>query len=245
MPDRQVLAAGAAQTMNKSRTKSSGQSGFSLMELLVGMSITLVIMTIASTLLASSFAIRGRENQRSAAIADAQRALNTMSREIANAGYGLSTNGIVAGDSGLNQIRVRSDLDLSGATGTTGEDLKYALINDANGSFIVRMDLQPSQTTGLIANRIDGLKIRYYDQRVTYTIGNCATGVANCDITNVLNSAGAVQAEVTPDQAKYIVLIVNVTLPAVGTSGSPGYQAPSATQLVSTVTLRNASLQYY
>jgi hypothetical protein len=168
-----------------------------------------------------------------------------MSREIANAGYGLSTNGIVAGDSGLNQIRFRSDLDLSGATATSGEDLKYTLINDANGSFIVRMDLQPAQTTGLIANRIDGLKIRYYDERVTYTIGDCSTGVVNCDITNVRNAAGAVEAEVTPDLAKYIVLIINVTLPAVGRVGSPGYQAPSATQLVSTVTLRNASLQYY
>lgn len=231
--------------MNKSPIKSSGESGFSLMELVVGMTITLIIVTLASTLLASSFAIRGRENQRSAAIADAQRALTTMSREIANAGYGLSTNGIVAGDSGLTQIRFRSDLDLSGATAASGEDLKYTLINDANGSFIVRMDLQPAQTTGLIANRIDGLKIRYYDERVTYTIGDCSTGVANCDISNVRNAAGAVEAEVTPDLAKYIVLIINVTLPAVGRVGSPGYQAPSATQLVSTVTLRNASLQYY
>jgi len=231
--------------MKKSPIKSSGESGFSLMELVVGMTITLIIVTLASTLLASSFAIRGRENQRSAAIADAQRALTTMSREIANAGYGLSTNGIVVGDSGLNQIRFRSDLDLSGATAASGEDLKYILINDANGSFIVRMDLQPAQITGLIANRIDGLKIRYYDERVTYTIGDCSTGVANCDISNVRNAAGAVEAEVTPDLAKYIVLIINVTLPAVGRAGSPGYQAPSATQLVSTVTLRNASLQYY
>src|SRR5947209_14078101 len=205
--------------MNKSQSKSSRQSGFSLLELVIGMAITLVIVTIASTLLASSFTIRGRENQRSAAIADAQRALNTMSREIANAGYGLSTNGIVAGDSGLTQIRVRSDLDLSGATDTSLEDLKYVLVNDANGSFIVRMNLQPSQTTSLIANRIDGLAIYYYDQSVTYTIGN---GV----ITSVLNSAGSAQAQVTPDQAKYIVLLLRVTLPAVGTQGSPGYQPP-------------------
>jgi prepilin-type N-terminal cleavage/methylation domain-containing protein len=224
--------------MNKSHTKSSSQSGFSLLELVIGMSITLVIITIASILLASSFTIRGRENQRSAAIADAQRALNTMSREIANAGYGLSTNGIVAGDSGLTQIRVRSDLDLSGATDASLEDLKYVLVNDANGSFIVRMDLQPSQTTGLIANRIDGLAIYYYDQRVTYTIGD---GV----ITNVLNSAGTAQAQVTPDAAKYIVIVVKVALPAVGTAGSPGYQPLSATQLASTVTLRNANLQTY
>src|SRR6266513_3631280 len=142
--------------MNKSHINSCQQSGFSLVELLIAMTITLVVMVIASTLLATSFKVRGRENQRSSALADAQRSLNIMSREIANAGYGLSTNGIVTGgDSGPTSIRIRSDLDLSGATNGSGEDVKYVCISDANGSFIVRLDLQPSQTTGLVANRID------------------------------------------------------------------------------------------
>jgi prepilin-type N-terminal cleavage/methylation domain-containing protein len=230
--------------MNKSPIKWRQQSGFSLVELFIAMTITLVIMAIASTLLASSFYVRTRESQRSSAIADAQRALNIMSREIANAGYGLSTNGIVTGgDSGAASIRIRSDLDLSGATNGSGEDVKYVLVNDANGSFIVRLNLQPSQTTGLIANRIDGLAIYYYDRRVTYTIGNCQIG--NCNITDVRNSVGNAQAEVTPDNAKYIVLSLRVTLPAVGSAGSAGYQPPSATQLVSTITLRNSNLTTY
>ena len=224
--------------MNYSQTKTASESGFSLLELIIGMSVTLVIMSIASILLASSFSIRSRENLRSSALADAQRALNSMSRDIANAGYGLSTNGIVAGDSGATQIRVRSDLDLSGATDSSDEDVEYLLINDANGSFIVRLNLQPSQTTSLLANRIDGMTIYYYDQQVTYTVGN---GV----ISNVLNSAGLAQAQVTPDLAKYIVILLKVTLPAVGAPGSPGYQPASQTQLVSTVALRNARLQYY
>ena len=230
--------------MNKSPIKWRQQSGFSLVELFIAMTITLVIMAIASTLLASSFYVRSRESQRSSAIADAQRALNIMSREIANAGYGLSTNGIVTGgDSGATSIRIRSDLDLSGATDGSGEDVKYVLVNDANGSFIVRLNLQPTQTTGLIANRIDGLAIYYYDRRVTYTIGNCQIG--NCNITDVRNSVGNAQAEVTPDNAKYIVLSLRVTLPPVGSAGSVGYQPPSATQLVSTITLRNANLTTY
>lgn len=224
--------------MKESTTKSL-QSGFSLLELCIAMAVTLVLMGIASTLLASSFNIRNRENSRSSALAAAQKALNSMSREIANAGYGLSTNGIVTGgDSDATQIRVRSDLNLDGATNDAWEDVKYILVSDANGSFIVRMDLQPTQSTGLVANRIDGLAIYYYDRRVTYTIGN---GV----ISNVLNSAGANQAQVTPDNAKYVVLLIRVTLPAVGTFGSPGYQPASATQLTSTVTLRNANLSAY
>ncbi|HMJ26540.1 MAG TPA: hypothetical protein VK475_11950 [Pyrinomonadaceae bacterium] len=225
--------------MNKAHKKMMmGQSGFSLLELVIGMSVTLVIVTIGSALLASSFKVRGRENQKSAGIADVQRALDVMSHEIANAGYGLSTNGIVAGDSGISQIRVRSDLNLSGATSLDGEDIKYVLVNDANGSFIVRLNLQPTQTTGLIANRIDGLAIYYYDERVTFTTGD---GV----ITSARNSAGNLEAQVTPDAAKYIVLVVKVSLPAVGTIGSPGYQPLSSVQLTSTVTLRNSSLSTY
>jgi prepilin-type N-terminal cleavage/methylation domain-containing protein len=225
--------------MNKAHKKmTTGQSGFSLLELVIGMSITLVIVTIASALLASSFKVRGRENQKSAGIADAQRALDLMSHEIANAGYGLSTNGVVAGDSGISQIRVRSDLNLSGATSEDAEDIKYVLVNDANGSFIVRLNLQPSQTTSLIANRIDDLAIYYYDERVTFTIGD---GL----ISSARNSAGALENQVTADQAKYIVLLVKVTLPAVGTTGSPGYQPLSKVQLTSTVTLRNSNLTTY
>src|SRR5687768_1129275 len=223
----------------KRSNKASSDGGFSILELVIAMTVTLILMAIASTLLAASFKVRNRENTRSAAIADAQRALNIMSREIANAGYGLSTNGVVTGgDSNATQIRVRSDLGLDGFTNAIDEDIKYVLVNDANGSFIVRMNLRPTQTTGLIANRIDGLAIYYYDERVTYTIGD---GV----ITNVLNSAGAVEAQVTPDNARYVVLLLRVALPAVGRIGSAGYQPASSTQLVSTVTLRNASLQNY
>ena len=59
--------------------------GFSLLELLIAMVITMALMTAASTLLANALRIRSRENQKSDALADTQRALNIMSREIANA----------------------------------------------------------------------------------------------------------------------------------------------------------------
>src|SRR6185295_4795809 len=85
--------------------------GFSLLELLIAMVITMALMTAATTLLASALRVRSRENQKSDALADTQRALNIMSREIANSGFNLTNNGIVAADSGLNEIRVRSNLN--------------------------------------------------------------------------------------------------------------------------------------
>ena len=81
------------------------QSGFSLLELIIAMGITITIMGLSSSLLAGSFHIRSREDRKSDAIADVQRALNIMTREISNAGMKLpgglpflSSNGVVAGD---------------------------------------------------------------------------------------------------------------------------------------------------
>src|SRR5262249_48524322 len=96
--------------MSPSQHKANS-GGFSLLELLIAMAITITLMTAATTLLASALRIRSRENQKSDALADTQRALNIMSREIADSGFNLNGNGIVDADSGLHGIRVRSNLN--------------------------------------------------------------------------------------------------------------------------------------
>ena len=83
--------------------KKNLNSGVSLLELLIAMTITMTLMTAAATLLASSVRMRSRENQKSDALADTQRALNIMSRELANAGFNMTNNGLVPADSGLNE----------------------------------------------------------------------------------------------------------------------------------------------
>src|ERR671916_1468593 len=90
---------------------SNTQRGFSLIELIIAMSVTIVIATIASSLVAQSFRMRAREDTRSDAIADAHRALNIVTREIANSGFGLPDNGIVPGDTGQGSIRFRANLN--------------------------------------------------------------------------------------------------------------------------------------
>jgi type II secretory pathway pseudopilin PulG len=220
--------------------------GFSLVELTVAMGITLVLLGISSTMLGGSWNIRRREDQRSAAIADAQRALNIMTREIANAGVGLNDNGIVAdsGDSGLTSIRIRANLDaFYGSTdaGGEGEDIRYILYPDGNDIYLARYDRfasSASMQTTVLANRLDNLKIRYYSQRVDYT-----TNTSNCDIQGI--SGATLPAEVSPSVAKYIVLSLCVELPAVGREGDPGHQPESVVQLTSDVILRNSKLLSY
>src|SRR4030095_10082582 len=133
-----------------SLNKRATSGGFSLLELLIAMVITMALMTAASTLLANALRVRSRENQKSDALADTQRALNVMSREIANAGFNLTGNGIVAADSGQSSIRIRSNLNryqvetdsaLSrDSIMTESEDIKY-FINEAEETmYLVRHD---------------------------------------------------------------------------------------------------------
>jgi Tfp pilus assembly protein PilW len=224
--------------MAKPNKRNPG-AGFSLVELLIAMTLTLTILGLTSSLLASSFNVRARENQKTDALADAQRALNIMTREIANTGFGLANNGIVAADSNESAIRVRANLNAfdgqttSNSINDRNEDVKYSLYTTGNESYIVRLDIGTQNQTTVLANRVDALRIRYYPTKVNYTLGS------NSDISTA-------SSEVTlKSDTKYIVISVCVELTARGTPGSPGYQPASRVQLVSDVYLRNADVVNY
>src|SRR5262245_9302577 len=89
----------------------TGSEGLSLFELIIARRMIIVITGLTSILLVGSYTSIVRENQIIEALADAQRGLSLMTREIANSGYGLTDNGIVSSDSGLTSIRVRANIN--------------------------------------------------------------------------------------------------------------------------------------
>lgn len=210
----------------KSINQTDGSAGFSLVELMVALGVTMIIMVAAVQMLAMSFNVRTRENQRTEAVSDLQRALQVMTREISNAGFGLTTNGIICDDPGetvSGEIRVRSNLNAfsesSPDTTDADEDVVYALINDATVTPAQRLITRQDVNTGRIAqmaNRIDALQFDFF---------------------NVDGTAAS-----SPTTAAKIRITVTVTLPAVGTSGTAGYQPATRAQLVSDTTLRNSML---
>jgi type II secretory pathway pseudopilin PulG len=237
--------------------RSQNDAGFSLLELIIAMSIVIVVMALSSSLLAAGFHMRSREDRKSDAVADVQRALNIMTREISNSGFKLpaglpkiANNGIVTDDSDFESIRIVSNLngapDSANAyfedTDVTDmdEDVKFLMYVDADlgQRYIVRYEKNGTNQTTVLANRIDSLIFRYYDEKVTYDTTVNVDGT--CDITNVVNAIGTTETEVLPSAAKFIVIAVGVTLPAVGSPGSDGYQPPSQVQLTSDVVLRNS-----
>jgi len=224
--------------------KKNTEGGFSLLELVVSLVITMALMTAASTLLANALRMRTRENQKSDALADTQRAINIMSREIANTGFNMTNNGIVAADSGLHAIRIRANLnkfdydpsvtaESRANVQDSGEDITYFINEAENTMYLARHDRFGNGST-VLANRIDSLNIHYFDQKVTYTAPEKGSDIE-----------AASAAEVLPENAKYIVIAVSVTLDQVGTPGSPGYQQQYSVLLCSDVTLRNTGLWGY
>ncbi len=215
---------------NKCKARTGRSAGFSLIELMIALAVTMVIMVISARMLAASLAVRSRENTRVEAIADVQRALQTMSREIGNAGLGLTGNGLVNDDCEVTQIRVRSNLNAFCATDAAcdndtedpGEDVVYTLINNTTGGdgdnqrLITRQDVNVSGSISALANRIDELDFTYVKADGTTTA--------------------------TPSEAQSVRITLEVTLLAVGTEGQAGYQPASRMQLRSEAVLRNLIL---
>src|SRR4051812_21927600 len=75
----------------------SGEAGFSLVELMISTVLSLIILGVGVATFSGAIGRRERESSRTDALTSAQAALNIMSREIGNAGYGLADNGLVTG----------------------------------------------------------------------------------------------------------------------------------------------------
>ncbi|MGI8919741.1 MAG: PilW family protein [Pyrinomonadaceae bacterium] len=195
--------------------KAKHEQGFSLLELMIALTVTLIIMAAATTLLATSLRTRSRENKRSEALNDAERALSMMSREIGNSGYGLETNGIAINDSGASSIRVRANLNnnlfLAASDSEADEDVRYML--QSNNRTIVRFSPRPSPngTTSVMAYDVTFMQLSYYD----------ANGVLVTDAAQY-------------GRVERVRIEIRVELPA--TMGTPA----SVVGLVSDVALRNA-----
>ena len=166
--------------------KNKNEAGFSIAELMIAMAIMLVLMGIASTLFSKALGVRSRESRKTDALTSAEAALNIMSREIANSGFGLysdpiskaADNGIIIADSDANRLHIRSNITNTvnysslpnvGATSDSGEDITYYFDSATNS--IVRYDpnaVSPTPTTSAIVNKISNVTFDYFN----YALGS-------------------------------------------------------------------------
>ena len=177
----------------------------------------LIILGLVSTLFSKSLATRQRESSRTDALTSAQAALNVISRELANSGYGLAGNGLVlGGDSDAQKLHFLSNIRNDNEVITDpGENITYYF--DPATQSILRHDANAAAAsqTSTIINRISSLSFAYFD----YEGNNPPTGP---NLTPTVNTS---RVRVT----------VSVSLEQV-----LGQVNPQSVVLVSDVTLRNS-----
>ena len=146
-------------------TSSHNQAGFSLVELIISMVITLVILGAGVAAFSGALSSRSYQSARTDALVSAQAALNVMSREIGNSGYGLLNNGIVLADSDTSQIHIRSNFNnANDTTADQGEDITFFCNScDVNGGSVVRYDAYNGGSTSGIINSVSQVNFSYWD----------------------------------------------------------------------------------
>ncbi len=204
--------------------KNNKTAGFSLIELLIAMTVTIVLLGIVSTLFSGVMSTRKRESSRTDALTAAQAALNVMSREVSNSGYGLNNNGLITGDSTTQKIHFRSNVVNTDATTTSpGEDVTY--FYDTVTQSIVRYDANGAGINkpliSVIVNRVSKVDFKYFDYIGDSSIPSAAKNIPTSDTARV-------------------TITVTVDLEAV--RGQPSGQS---VKLTSDVTLRNSDYMLF
>lgn len=154
----------------KKASNNKKSQGFSLLELLVATAITLILLGLATTLFARALGTRTRESRKTDALTSARAALNIISREISNSGYGLTNNGVVTADSNAGRMHFRANLtNTNNCVTEDGEDVTY-FFDAANQSIVryVRYATTPCGTTyttatSVVVNRISNVTFSYFD----------------------------------------------------------------------------------
>jgi len=202
------------------------------------MVIVLLLMGVVSTVLSRALSVRARESRKTDALTSAQAALNIMSREISNSGFGIydnaltenANNGIIlSGDSTDKRIHIRANINNLGpgpvsptctstyspvCTSDAGEDVTYYFDSATNS--IVRYDPHGSPQTSVIVNKISNVTFAYYDYDTTGVV----TGPSNAPSA----STGRIK------------LTVDVSLDPVN-----GQPYPLSVTFTSEINLRNSS----
>jgi prepilin-type N-terminal cleavage/methylation domain-containing protein len=158
--DIEKLSPKAAKKVAKSKMGQMG--GFSLLELIIVMSIMLILIGLTAVAFAGAMKTRERESSRTDALTAAQAAINVMSREIANSGFGLTGNGIVLADSDSQKLHIRANTNNSNLT-TTDADEDITYYYDPTSQSVLRYDANATPSTAAVINQVSTVSFQYFD----------------------------------------------------------------------------------
>ena len=191
----------------------NNEEGFTLIEIVIGLAISLILMGVA----VSIFNVQRKSYSTQEQITEMQQnvraAMDMMIREIRMAGYDPTESGFVGiGTNTTTLLQILADLDGNGTSTATNEDITYRYYNATD----VTYPREIKRKTGgggfqPLAENIDGCNFLYYDGNVIAT--TTASGIRQIRITVTGRTAkadstlgysyGTLTSRVTPENLSY------------------------------------------
>jgi type IV pilus assembly protein PilW len=187
--------------------KGKSINGFTLVELMVSMSIGMVILAAVTTTFMSQTRIYNAQEQINEMQQNARGALDILAREVKMAGYNPNGASFVGVTYSTTQLMIQADLDSSGAistSSTANEQIVYAY--DAANDRITRA--VGSGTAQVLAEHIAAFDFTYRDGTGTAT-------TVSANIRQVSISITAITAKQDPNYTPdggYRTYIVSATI---------------------------------
>lgn len=133
------------------------------------MTLMLIVLSLVSMIFGTALSTRERESEKTDALTSVQSALNLMSREIANSGYGLTDNGIVTSDSNSKLIHFRANVENDDLqTNDIGEEIAY--FYDPDTDSVVRFDRFAAPQSSIVINRVANVTFKYLEYAGNSTV---------------------------------------------------------------------------
>jgi hypothetical protein len=127
----------------------------------------MILLGSAMSLFSNAFGTKMREGRRTDALVSARAALNLISNEVANSGYGLLNNGlpyngIVSADSNAQRLHFRANIQNNNLSSSDErEDVTYFFDNTTQS--ILRYDKYPDPQTSVVVNQISSVNFQYFN----------------------------------------------------------------------------------
>ncbi len=162
-------------------SRENSERGFTLVELLIAMAISLVVLTSLSSAFMSQRKTYAVQEQITEMIQGARGAMDIISREIMMAGYDPMRAGIVGIPYSATQLEIKADLNGDGDT----IDLNETIIYTSSGTTIERLDEQVDLTTTVTLAENSTFGFTYWENDGTTKVISAANegNIRQIDIT--------------------------------------------------------------
>ena len=158
----------------------NNERGFTLVELLIAMVISLVVLTSLSSAFISQRKTYDVQEQITEMIQSTRGAIDIISREVKMAGYDPTGVGIVGIPYSAGQLEIRADLNVDGDTADFNETIIYT----ENSGMIER---EEGGNTVTLAENIQSFLFQYYD--IDGNATTTAADIRQIDITIITQTS--------------------------------------------------------